>query len=362
MPTVTVTIDTSASIDEGAAATLMDAMSKILAEGAGVPLDLVHINLRPRQFMTWSGKLGGKNGAPHTMQIRVVLGQNAGVRAKRDIIAGMSKLLAPFAPSAATQFLFEEVSIDNLAIDGILVADQSRRSSSELAVASMSTPASSKAANTPVASDSRQTPSSAATARAIRPMLQRSASKDGSPAARRAAAMRQLENFKASIVEEGITKAAEIERLSEKDGIDFFCTTLELPQGDLAHLELSMKAMNAHAGSDTEGRKDGGSGRIGKMIFSAGSDKLAMIAYVPDVEYNQSADRVDAADWMREVCDAVGGIVVKGMRRADSPNGGYIISAKVTADPEMGKSASKDRDIAMASAIHFLRARGACTV
>ena len=88
---------------------------------------------------------------------------------------------------------------------------------------------------------------------------------------------------------------------------------MELPEGnlELRLLELSMLAMNAEPDPEAEDRK-GCSGHIGKMIFSAGVEQLAMVAYVPDGEFNKSADKVDVTAWMDHVLEGViGGEVTK---------------------------------------------------
>merc|ERR1712190_229983 len=58
----------------------------------------------------------------------------------------------------------------------------------------------------------------------------------------------------------------------------FFCSSVDLPEGDMEMLVESMKAMNAKSDPTEEERK-GGSGHIGKMIFSAGTEQLAVVAY-----------------------------------------------------------------------------------
>eukprot|EP00966_Prymnesium_polylepis_P285908 6604428-Prymnesium_polylepis.1 len=69
-----------------------------------------------------------------------------------------------------------------------------------------------------------------------------------------------------------------------------------------------MESMNSEPDPEAEDRK-GCSGHVGKMIFSAGTQQLAMVGYVPDVEHNKSAGNVDVAVWMETVCAAVGGTV-----------------------------------------------------
>merc|ERR1712228_924936 len=53
------------------------------------------------------------------------------------------------------------------------------------------------------------------------------------------------------------------------------------------------------------GERKGGSGHIGKMIFSAGVDQLAVVAYVP--EEKQGA--ISCEDWLKTVLASQGGVV-----------------------------------------------------
>merc|ERR1719484_157452 len=119
MPTVT--IDTSATIADAAVPELISAMSLVLSKASGALLEHVHINLRTACVMTWGSKLGGRDGNPHTAQLRLTLGSPLEAAAKNSIITGIGELLAPHAPQASTQFYFEDVSIENLAIDGLLL-------------------------------------------------------------------------------------------------------------------------------------------------------------------------------------------------------------------------------------------------
>jgi len=158
-----------------------------------------------------------------------------------------------------------------------------------------------------------------------------------------------------AIIKEGGKRGVEIEGASHLGGLDFFCTTIDLPAGDVSLLSMAMIAMNAAAEPGAEDRK-GCSGHVGKMIFSAGVEQLALVAYVPAAK----ADKVDVAEWVQEVLTAVGGMVMmRPPEPADSPNGGLTIEAVIKADPENGRSATKDKDLAMAAAFAFLRAKGA---
>merc|ERR1712232_1065247 len=108
------------------------------------------------------------------------------------------------------------------------------------------------------------------------------------------------------VVKEGGKRGVEIEGAADMGGLQFFCTAVELPEGDLELLEESMKAMNKVCAPDEEERK-GCSGHIGKMIFSAGVEKLAVVAYCPEDKY----DVLSCQDWLEKVLASQGGKVVK---------------------------------------------------
>ena len=57
-----------------------------------------------------------------------------------------------------------------------------------------------------------------------------------------AKAAKEAEKRKAKIIKEGGKKGVEIEGASELGGLDFFCTTVELPEGNVELVELSMLA------------------------------------------------------------------------------------------------------------------------
>merc|ERR1712061_32550 len=83
------------------------------------------------------------------------------------------------------------------------------------------------------------------------------------------------------VIKEGGKRGVEIEGAADMGGLQFFCTSVDVPEGDLELLESCVKAMNAKSDPTEEERK-GGSGHIGKMIFSAGTEQLAVAAYVPE--------------------------------------------------------------------------------
>merc|ERR1712166_927107 len=99
-------------------------------------------------------------------------------------------------------------------------------------------------------------------------------------------------------------RGVEIEGAADMGGLQFFCTAMDLPNGDVEMLVESMKAMNEKSDPSEEERK-GGSGHIGKMIFSAGDDQLAVIAYVPEAKL----EAVSCEAWLTKVLDLHGGKV-----------------------------------------------------
>merc|ERR1712087_928189 len=104
-------------------------------------------------------------------------------------------------------------------------------------------------------------------------------------------AAKAKEKLLKTVIKEGGKKGVEIEGASDMGGLDFFCTTIESPDGDVELLQLAMTSMNSEPDPEAEDRK-GCSGHVGKMIFSAGAPQLAMVAYVPQPESNKSADKV----------------------------------------------------------------------
>ena len=172
-----------------------------------------------------------------------------------------------------------------------------------------------------------------------------------------------------TVIKEGGKKGVEIEGAAEMGGLDFFCTTIESPEGDQALLLTAMQAMNADPDPLAEERK-GCSGFVGKMIFSAGTTQLAIVAYVPKPESNKSSSKVEVTQWIEAVCAAVDGTVTNSKSDAppqfinegkpfECPHGGHFAEAVVVSNPEAGKYAIKDKDTAMAAAFAFLREHGA---
>merc|ERR1712087_815630 len=167
-------------------------------------------------------------------------------------------------------------------------------------------------------------------------------------------AAKEKEKLLKKVIKEGGKKGVEIEGASDMGGLEFFCTTIESPDGELELLQLAMTAMNAQPEEGAEERK-GCSGHVGKMIFSAGVKQLAIVAYVPA----DKLEKVDITEWTNSVVGAVNGKVTKEAADADSPMGGKVMEAVVEADADKGKFPLKDKDSAMAAAFAFLRSKNA---
>merc|ERR1712151_577206 len=109
------------------------------------------------------------------------------------------------------------------------------------------------------------------------------------------------------VVKEGGKRGVEIEGAADMGGLQFFCTSVDEPEGDVGLLMESVKAMNAKSDPTEEERK-GGSGHIGKMVFSAGTEQLAIVAYVPAEKQSE----LSCEEWLTTVLTTQGGKIVKG--------------------------------------------------
>jgi len=110
-----------------------------------------------------------------------------------------------------------------------------------------------------------------------------------------------------AVIKEGGKRGVEIEGAAVMGGLRFFCAKVDEPNGDIEMLRESVKAMNAVPDEEEEERR-GGSGEIGKMIFSAAESQLAVYAYVPKNE----AEHIDAKEWLANVLGQFDGEVVGG--------------------------------------------------
>merc|ERR1712194_288696 len=116
-------------------------------------------------------------------------------------------------------------------------------------------------------------------------------------------------------------------------------------EGDLDLLVKSMEAMNEKSDPTEEERK-GGSGHVGKMIFSCGVDQLAVVAYVPE---NKQAE-CNCEEWLKLVLGTQGGKIVS--------TANDICSGVVMTDSNKNIFPLKIREPMLLEANNFLRKKG----
>merc|ERR1719396_12510 len=103
--------------------------------------------------------------------------------------------------------------------------------------------------------------------------------------------------------------------------------------------------MNAKSDPTEEERK-GGSGAIGKMVFSAGSEQLAVAAYVPEDKQGE----LDCAEWLTKVLSTFNGELIKGDKT--------LSTGIVKTDSDKGVFPLKIREPMILEANNFLRNLG----
>merc|ERR1711920_1020940 len=147
------------------------------------------------------------------------------------------------------------------------------------------------------------------------------------------------------VIKEGGKRGVEIEGAADMGGLQFFCTSVDLPDGDLDLLVESMNAMNAESDPTQEERK-GGSGNIGKMIFSAGTEQLAVVAYVPEAKQGD----LSCEEWLKVVLTSQGGEI--------KTKGKGLCTGAVKANSDKGVFPLKIREPMILEANNFLRKKG----
>lgn len=147
------------------------------------------------------------------------------------------------------------------------------------------------------------------------------------------------------VIKEGGKRGVEIEGAADMGGLQFFCTSVDTPEGDVEMLVESMNAMNAKSDPTEEERK-GGSGHIGKMIFSCGAHQLAIAAYVPADKQKE----LSCAEWLEVVVKSQGGKLVT--------KGKDVSTGVVCADADKGIFPLKIREPMILEANNFLRKKG----
>eukprot|EP00928_Gymnodinium_smaydae_P019807 TRINITY_DN17625_c0_g2_i1.p1 TRINITY_DN17625_c0_g2~~TRINITY_DN17625_c0_g2_i1.p1 ORF type:complete len:625 (+),score=62.31 TRINITY_DN17625_c0_g2_i1:63-1937(+) len=93
---------------------------------------------------------------------------------------------------------------------------------------------------------------------------------------------------------EGTRCGKEIHSNAKACGMTFFCTAVAEPQGDFRLLELALEAVNAECPD------------IGKMLFSDGPEKLAVVVSIPE----EMSTVLSCGEWLRTVSHVIGGTIL----------------------------------------------------
>jgi len=159
---------------------------------------------------------------------------------------------------------------------------------------------------------------------------------------------KKMEKKMKKIIKEGGKRGVEIEGAADMGGLQFFCTTMTEPQGDVDMLYESMRAMNEKSDPSEEERK-GGSGRIGKLLTSVNQDntKLALVTYCPPAKHEE----LKADQWLQDLLKELGGgELVFG--------DAFTAKAVIENNPEKGVFVLKLKDSAISMSINYLKGKG----
>eukprot|EP00929_Paragymnodinium_shiwhaense_P032054 TRINITY_DN1783_c0_g2_i1.p1 TRINITY_DN1783_c0_g2~~TRINITY_DN1783_c0_g2_i1.p1 ORF type:complete len:524 (+),score=188.06 TRINITY_DN1783_c0_g2_i1:205-1776(+) len=148
------------------------------------------------------------------------------------------------------------------------------------------------------------------------------------------------------VVKEGGKRGVEIEGAADMGGLQFFCTSVDEPEGDIELMDLCMTSMNAENKPDEEERK-GCSGHIGKMIFSAGVEQLGLVAYLPPDLHG----KIDAMEWMQKVVSTFAGEVTKDSTKA-------YARGIIKGNADKGVFPLKIKEPCITEAISYLKSKG----
>lgn len=154
------------------------------------------------------------------------------------------------------------------------------------------------------------------------------------------------------VKKEGGKRGVEIEGAADMGGLEFFSTALEEPNGDVTLLLKSLEAMNAKPIPGEEERK-GCSGHIGKAIFSAGDEQLAVVTYLPPgwkADTSKHQQTTTPEEWVKAIIANFGGEVQK----CTASYGTAIIKK----DDSKGVFPLKIRDPMILESNNFLRSKG----
>merc|ERR1719197_971597 len=160
---------------------------------------------------------------------------------------------------------------------------------------------------------------------------------------------KNFEKKNKKVTKEGGKRGVEIEGAADMGGLQFFCTSVEEPVGDVDWLYESLRAMNAKSDPSEEERK-GGSGHVGKMLVSINeTESCAMVSYVPKKFHGQ----IQAESWLKDVLKLMG-----------APDSAFVSGnantarASIKTDSDKGLFPLKMKDAGISLSIDYLKKRG----
>jgi hypothetical protein len=160
----------------------------------------------------------------------------------------------------------------------------------------------------------------------------------------------KLEKKMAKVKKEGGKRGVEIEGAADMGGLQFFCTAVLEPGSDVDMLVECMKAMNAKPDPNNEEERKGGSGHVGKLLFTQSDKAVAIMTYVPKAKQGQ----IKANEWLSHVVKQMGAADVKIEERSTATNATVAIECNA----DKGLFAIKMKDAAIQEGINYLKERG----
>ncbi|KNC84392.1 hypothetical protein SARC_03385 [Sphaeroforma arctica JP610] len=147
-------------------------------------------------------------------------------------------------------------------------------------------------------------------------------------------------------IKEGGKKGQDLCGMADLGSINFFNVVIDAAEGRDDYLDECMKGANMEVDAEAEDRKGGAHG-LGKLFYSAGTDRLAFLCHVP-AALSKEKD-VTKEDWLNAVLASVDGKVTETI--SDE-----LIRGEALKEGE--KFPLKMRDTAINAGFAFLREKG----
>jgi len=145
-------------------------------------------------------------------------------------------------------------------------------------------------------------------------------------------------------LKEGGKKGTDVDGMAAF-GTKFFHVMIESANGDWALLEKVMEGMNKKIDPEAEERR-GGAGPYGKVILSAGEDKLIMYCNVPE----DLQKEIKMKEWFGACVDSIGAKIISEEKE--------YMKAEIAKDPDTNKYPLKMRDMAIGVGYDYLKKNG----